>query len=496
MRRSKLNRASIGFNLSPKFLNNNLKVDLSIKASQTSSQFANEGAIGSAVIYDPTQPVRVDSKRFNGYYEWLDPASQTGLRSLAPRNPVALLEEDNNKSLVKRSIGNIVFEYKLPFFPSIRANLNLGYDIAKGSGTNYINDSAASRYKRLVLGGGVQTHGGLSSNYLQERVNNLMEFYLGYNKDISSIRSKIDFIAGYSYSNFRTKTYNFTDRTADGFIVTKPKNSFDIPENTIISLYGRLNYSLMSRYLITATVRRDGSSRFAEPNWWSNFPSLAFAWRIKEESFLRNSRTFSDLKLRLGYGVTGQQEGIGLYDYQSFIDYSNNQAQYQLGNTFYYMARPGASYPQRKWEETTTYNVGLDFGLFDSRINGSAEVYLKKTTDLLNLIDQPAGTNFGNKIVANVGSMENRGVEVTLSADVIRSKNVTWNVAVNATYNKNKITKLTISNDPNYKGNEFGDVGIGTGTTLFINTVGEAKGAFYVYKQVYDAAGKPIEWFI
>jgi len=494
LKTDRLERATLGFNYSPKFFNNNLKADINIKASQTGTRFANRGAIGTAATFDPTQPVYSGSNRYNGFYEWLDPNATTGLRSLAPKNPVGLLQQQNDVSDVKRSIGNLVLEYKLPFFPSLRANMNLGYDVANGTGTNYINDSAASTYRRYVDAGGIP-HGGVSSNFRQEKRNTLMEFYLGYNRDLKSIKSKLDVIAGYSYNDFLTTNYFFADRTSDGRVTpgSNPKFPFDKPRYTLMSFYGRLNFALMDRFLLTATVRDDGSSRFSSDNRWGIFPSAALAWKMKEESFLKNSKVISDMKLRFGYGVTGQQDGIGYYDYIPYYTLSNNSAQYQLGNTFYNMYRPNGYYANRQWEQTATTNIGLDYALLNNRINGSVEVYQKKTTKLLNEIDQPAGTNFSNKIVANVGDMQNRGVEFNINADVVKSKDFTWNIGFNATYNRNEITKLTISDDPNYRGNQYGGISGGTGTTLFINTVGLPKGSFYVYQQVYDAAGKPID---
>jgi iron complex outermembrane receptor protein len=250
----------------------------------------------------------------------------------------------------------------------------------------------------------------------------------------------------------------------------------------------------MNRYLITATVRRDGSSRFSEDNRWGTFPSVAFAWRIKEESFLRNSNTFSDLKLRVGWGMTGQQDGaeIGNYKYLTTYALSNDQAQYQLGNNFYNMFRPSVTNKNIQWEETTTTNIGLDYGLFNGRINGSLEFYLRKTEKLFNVIDNPAG-GFSNKIIANVGTMENRGVEFNINADIIKKTDFVWNIGFNATFNKNEITRLTINNNPDFRGNQFGGIAGGTGTTLFIHSVGLPRSSFYVYQQVYGADGKPID---
>lgn len=494
LRTSELHRASGAINLSPRFLKNNLKVDINLKGSQTESVYANTDAIGVAVIYDPTKPIRTGSKRYNGYYQWLKPTNlPSGLAGLSPKNPVGMLEEQDNEGTTKRSIGNVVFDYKLPFLPSVRANLNLGWDAAKGYGSNFINDSSAMGYRSYFDPGTSLYHGGTSSQYLQKITNKLMEFYLGYNKDFKSIDSRIDLIAGYSYNDFKTTNYSFDEKTADGTVTKKRQFNYDDAHFTMISYYARLNYSLLNRYLLTATVRRDGSSRFSEDNHWGTFPSVALAWRIKDEGFLRNSKTFSDLKIRLGYGVTGQQDGIGLYDYKSFYSYTDNAALYQLGDTFYTGARPGAYYPNRKWEQTATSNIGLDFGLFDNRVTGTAEFYLKKTTDLLNEINQPAGSNFSNKIIANVGSMENRGVELTLSVDVIRKKNLTWNITANGAYNKNKITKLTVSDDPDFIGVPSVPIGLGTGSQVAINTVDYPRNSYYVYHQVYDDKGKPIE---
>lgn len=491
LRTGNLQRTSLAINVNPTLFKN-LRVDLNLKGSYSKSRFADEGAIGNAVRFDPTQPVFSNSKRFGGYFEWLDPASITGLRGLAPRNPVGLLEQRDDRSNVKRSIGNLQLDYRLPFFKDLRANVNLGYDIAEGTGTINIPDSAASSYLRYKDPGGAY-HSGVDNEYRQTRTNTTLESYLNYTKDVSSIRSRFDVTAGYSYQNFRTKNYNFPDRTNDGAIVSSPVFAFDIPENTIISYFGRMNYTFNGKYLLTATIRRDGSSRFSEENRWGTFPSAAFAWRIKDENFLKNSSAFTDLKLRLGYGVTGQQEGIGLYDYIPRYSISNGQAQYQFGNTFYSLYRPSGYNPNLKWEQTATYNVGLDYGFAKGRISGTLDVYLKKTEDLLSVVDQPAGTNFSNKITANIGEMENRGVELAINTQVIRSRDVNFDFGFNITYNKNKITRLTFTNDPNFPGNLTGGIAGGVGSSIQIQSVGFARNSFYVYQQVYDKDGKPIE---
>ena len=484
-----LKRTSASITLSPRLLDDHLKIDLNLKGSISHSRFADEGAIGTAVRFDPTQPVQNGSKRFGGYFEWLDPSSTTGLRDLAPLNPVGLLEQKEDKSDVKRSIGNIQFDYKLHFLPDLHVNLNLGYDVSKGEGTIFIPDSAASSYLRSPDA----KHGGVDNQYKQNKSNTILETYLNYVKELKSIYSKIDVIAGYSYQDFSTTNYNFPDRTTDGFVISTPSFPFDKPENRLISFYGRLNYTYKGKYLLTGTLRRDGSSRFSEENRWGMFPSGAFAWRLKEEDFLRNSTTVSDLKLRLGYGETGQQDGIGNYDYIARYSLANQQAQYQFGNRFDSLYRPEGYNPNLKWEQTATYNIGLDYGFFNNRITGSIDVYLKKTTDLLSIIDQPAGTNFTNKILANIGNMENHGVEFTINAQLVRNRNVTWDFGFNVTYNKNEITKLTFTNDPTFPGNLTGGIAGGVGSTVQIQSVGYPKNSFYVYQQIYDKSGKPIE---
>ena len=484
-----LQRKSASITLNPKLFDDHLKIDLNLKGAINNSRFANEGAIGNAVRFDPTQSVFSANKRFGGYFEWLDPNSTTGLRKLAPLNPVGILEEREDKSDVKRSIGNIQFDYKLHFLPDLHVNLNLGYDVSKGEGTIVVPDSAASAYLRSPDA----KHGGVNNKYLQKKSNTILETYLNYVKDIKIINSRIDVVAGYSYQDFSTTNYNYPDNTTDGFIISQPSFPFDKPENRLISFFGRLNYSFQNKYLLTGTVRRDGSSRFSKENRWGWFPSGAFAWRIKEEDFLKNSRTLSDLKIRLGYGETGQQDGIGNYDYIARYSLANQQAQYQFGNVFDSLYRPNGYNPNLKWEQTATYNAGLDYGFFNNRISGSIDVYLKKTTDLLSVIDQPAGTNFSNKILANIGNMENRGVEFTINTQPVKNKTTTWDFGFNITYNKNKITKLTFTNDPTFPGNLVGGIAGGVGSTIQIHSVGYPKSSFYVYQQIYDKTGKPIE---
>jgi TonB-linked SusC/RagA family outer membrane protein len=490
LRTDEVQRTSLALVFNPTLFDNHLKVDINLKGSAQKNRFAAD-VIGAAVTFDPTQPVYAIEKkeRFGGYFEWLDPTSATGLVNLAPRNPLGRLKQRLDRSTPVRSIGNITLDYKFHFLPELRANLNLGYDASEGEGTVYVSDSAASDY----VAGGL---GGVNNHYKQTKFNKLLEFYLSYSRDFSSIKSRFDILGGYAYNNYLTKVYNYPNFFADGREVpnSAPPFPFNKPENTLLSYFGRANFFYDNRYLLTATIRRDGSSRFAPATRWGLFPSVALAWNIKQENFARAGNTLSALKLRLSYGVTGQQDGIGDYDFQSFYALSNASATYQFGDEFVQGYRPGGYYPQRKWEETATSNIALDFGFLNNRIGGSLDFYYKKTTDLLNDLPQPAGTNFSAFIVVNVGDMENKGVELTLNTIPVLGE-FKWNSDFNITYNKNKITNLTVvRGDKNYPGVPAGNIagGIGGGFAQ-VHQVGYSRNTFNLFKQVYDESGKPIE---
>jgi len=489
LRTDNLQRTSVALVLNPTFFDNHLKVDLNLKGSKESARFANQAAIGGAVTFDPTQPVMVKSARYGGYYEWLDAGNPTGLRNLAGRNPLGLLNEHFDRSHPERSIGNLQVDYKFHFLPELHANVNAGYDVARGAGSTYITDSAAEAY---VAGG----TGGSNNPYKITKKNGVFEFFLNYVKDLKGLKSRVDVLAGYSFNDYQTKVYNYPTFNAQGvkFPGSDPTTPFAIYRHTLISFFGRANYSYDDRYLLTATLRRDGSSRFAPNNRWGVFPSAALAWKIKNESFLSNSSLVSDLKLRAGFGITGQQDNIGDYDYLSYYYLSDPGASYQLGNTYYQGYRPSGFYANRKWEQTATSNIAIDYGFLDNRITGSIDFYLKKTSNLLNQVAQPAGSNFSAYIIANVGNMENKGVEFSINAQPVKSSDLTWDVGFNVTYNKNKITNLTVvPGDTSYPGFYNGGIGGVSGQFVLINSVGGSKNTFNLYKQVYNTSGAPIE---
>lgn len=478
-----LQKTSVALVINPVLFDKHLKIDINLKGSAEKTRFANTGSIGAAVYFDPTKPVYSGSKSYSGYYEWTNPDGT--LNNLAGKNPLGALNQRFDQATPERSIGNIQFDYKFHFLPDLHANLNLGYDASVGKGTIVVSDSAASEYTRK----------GENNHYKSTKFNSLVEFYLNYLKDIG--KHHIDVTAGYSYNNYQTKNYFYPDYQYDGTVNPSsalPNYPFDKPENTLLSYFGRANYTYDGKYLLTATVRRDGSSRFAPAYRWGTFPSVALAWKLKQEDFLKNSNVVSDLKLRLGYGITGQQDGISDYDYYSYYSLSNTTASYQFGNTYYQMYRPGGFYANRKWEQTATANIGVDFGFLNNRISGAIDIYQKKTKDLLNLIPQPAGTNFAAYILANVGNMENKGIEATINLIPVQTKTFQWDLSFNVTYNKNTITNLTVvPDDKNYLGFQGGGIN-GVQGFAFLNAVGGAKNTFYLYKQVYDAkTGAPIE---
>jgi len=498
-----LQKTSVSLALNPVLLNNHLKVDISLKGSFENTRFANQNAIGAAIGYDPTQPVYSSSKRFGGYQEWVD--ANGNLRSQIPYNPLGLLEENRNISNPLRSIGNIQLDYSLPFLPDLHVKVNLGYDVADGKGTTFIPDSAASNYNVANPG----TLGGSSGQYKSTIQNTVAEYYLNYVKDFKSIKSKLDAVAGYSYNNFQTTNYEYGSYSATGVKLSDGDSTarFDIPQNTIISFFGRAAYSYDNRFYLTGTVREDGSSRFGpfgtgtfsnigKPNKWGAFPSGAFKWKISQEKFLQNSKTISDIELRIGYGITGQQDGIANYAFLPSYSLATSTAAYQFGNQFIQGYRPGGYDAGLTWEQTATSNIGIDYGFLNNRINGSIDFYIKKTSRLLESIPEPAGTNFSAFILSNVGDMKNTGVEFNINAQAIKSKDLNWDVNFNMSYNKNVITNLTvIPDDPTYPGFPSGQInGTGAQGFAFINTVGYSKNTFNLYQQIYDSkTGLPIE---
>ena len=412
LKTSNMNRGTVGLNLTPTLLDDRLTINLNGKGVFTHNAYADEGAIGQAVKYNPLKPVYNED---GTYHYWMN----SGLpNSMALLNPVAQLNQQNKDSYVRRFVGNAQFDYKFKFLEGLRANLNLGLDFSTTSGWNVTEQNSEISWHDKAQNGS-----GLWESYSQLRRDQTLEFYLAYAKELEELKSRFDILGGYSWQRFfnRTTSYKVSNDGLGTEFATTPLFK---TESYLVSFYGRLNYTLMDRYLLTATLRNDGTSRF-QNNKWGLFPSVALAWRISEEPFLKNVDWLSNLKLRLGYGITGQQN-IGQGDYPSIATYHTNQAgsYYWFGNSMIIPITPKGYAAQIKWEETTTYNVGLDFGFMRNRINGSIDLYKRKTNDLLNFVPVSAGTNLTNYLLQNVGDMENKGIEVALNVVPIEQKDL------------------------------------------------------------------------
>lgn len=492
LKTSNMQRLTGAISLNPKFFDQHLSIQVNVKGIYNTNRFADTGSIGLATQYDPTQPVYMEGSEYgNGYFMYLNQANGRPI-DIGLTNPVAMLNAKSDKSTVYRSIGNIQFDYRMHFLPELRANLNLGYDVSTGEGDVIIDDNSPMSW----CSGNYKTGFGENNSYHQLKRNTLLEFYLDYAKTFG--KHALDVMAGYSWQHFYTSDwtkYPYSEAKAKETGTEYYKDSIDNKtENYLISFFGRFNYTFNDRYLLTFTLRDDGSSRFSKHNRWGLFPSVALAWRIQQESFLKDNTWLSDLKLRLGYGVTGQQNlNNGDYPYMARYSYSKAGANYFFGNTKYPLIAPQAYDENLKWEETKTYNVAVDFGFLNSKITGTLDLYYRKTDNLLNTVTAPAGTNFSNELLTNVGTLENKGVEFTITAHPVTTKDWNWTISYNVSYNKNKITKLTFNDDPSYKGVIHGGIDGATGYYVKINAVNQPYNAFYVYEQMYDKNGKPIE---
>lgn len=479
LKTANLERYTGAINVTPSFMDNHLTVGLNAKGMLIQNQFAETGAVNNAVGFDPTQPVYSGNDEFGGFFTWLNTSGNPN--TLAPRNPVAQLELRDNYSEVKRLIASAKFDYKVHFLPELTATLNIGTDRSDSDGKDFTPQIAPWDNQE-----------GRKKLYSQNKTNNLLDFYLNYEKNIDPINSKISATAGYSYQYFSRESFSETTDWTELDTITQ--GIARPTDYVIMSYFGRVNYVLARKYILTLTLRQDMTSRFSEKNRAGLFPAAALAWNIKEEDFLSNMSFISNLKLRLGYGVTGQQY-VSDDDYPYFGTYesSTETAQYQFGNQFYTTQRPKGYNPILKWEETTTYNIGLDFGFLQSRINGSLEYYQRITDDMINKVSFPAGSNFINEFEQNIGSLENKGLELTLNGKIVSTPDLMWEVGVNGSYNQNKITKLTRVQDSTYVGEFEGDIGGGVGNKIQIHAVDYPAFTYYVYEQVYNENGNPIE---
>lgn len=475
-------RTSGAINLSPKFLDNALSVNINARVAGTQNRKADEGAVGAALRMDPTQPVYA-SNEYGGYFEWL--TSTGDWNNLAGRNPLAMLDLRNDTRKANRFIGNIELDYKLPWVDGLSLRTNLGLDHTNGNRTETISALAASNYLT----------GGYYKNEDEKKSNKLWDVSAFYEKDLPEIKSKFDILALHSYQDFLTEVFMNPAYKADQSSVipnSAPAFATDRPQYRLDSYLGRINYTFDDTWLLTASLRRDASSKFSPENRVGYFPALAAAWKIKEGLFAY-SRAVSEMKLRVGWGVTGQQDFNNYYPYMARYAYGSNTAQYQFGDKFYQFLRPAAVDANIKWETTTTTNIGLDFGFANNRITGTVEWFNKDTRDLLAVAPVAYGSTFDISVFTNVGNLTNKGMEFVLNTTPVLNDNFRWDIGFNVTSTNTKIVSLRKQDDPNFTGIPVSGISGGTGNNIGLHMIGNWPYAYNVFQQVYDHNGKPLE---
>lgn len=531
---SKMDRVTMGFNLSPKFFDNHLSVNANVKGYYIRNNFADTGALSSAISFDPTHPVRSNEPivsgnsgfqyLYNGYYEVHNNGT---LNDNATLNPMGLLEQRDNHANVYRSNGNLQLDYSLHFLPDLHLNLNLGYDVMKSNLVDNWAANSATAYKNHEHYGGAYNF-----DQYQFRSNTLLNFYLNYKKEVESIYSNFDVTAGYDWQRFYNDGHYTGANGNSGYRVSPGLNTptylgkneagqqtygVTVNESTIpllgqnfqndgvsadgdyhwadryqlLSFFGRLNYTFKDRYLLTVTVRGDATSRFAKDKRWGVFPAVALGWKINQEAWMQGAAGWlSDLKLRLGWGKTGQQEIGETINYMALYAIASPSVSYPNGTNGWHLPVYARGYnPDLTWETTTSYNAGLDFGFFNNRITGSIEYYKRKTTDLLAYVAVPAGSSTTNMLNRNIGSLKNYGVEFNIAAKPIVTNDFTWTLSYNVGWNHNEITELTTGASQLKTGGISG----GTGNTVQIHAEGHPANSFYLFQQVYDESGAPLE---
>jgi len=490
-------RISGNLNITPSLLDDHLKLNFGVKGTMNKNRFAPTGAIYYASRYNPTIPIKTDDLSqgayYNGYTEgvtWIAPNAETGEAGYyAPENgalfnPVGVIEQTEDKSTIKRVIGNFDAEYKLHILPELKAHITFGYDYAEGKGTVKVDPLAAQYYS---VSNGVVSSGRDYEYGPQKLTNELFTAYLNYNKVVGV--NHIDATAGYDYQYWKSTSPYYETKTAQGNVISSIGRTDQ--RHVLLSYYGRLNYTLLDRYMVTATIRRDGTSRFSESERWGTFPSVALAWRVSEESFLGNIESLSNLKLRASYGITGQQEGIGNYAYQAMYTESQAGAGYVFGGKEVGTLRPEAYVANLKWETTKAWNFGIDFGFINNRINGSFDFYTRKTEDLLATVPSAAGTNFDKQILTNVGNVDSYGWEFNINGAMIQSEDWQWDASFNMSYQNQEVKNLSIVENGKITSTSVGP----TIDSYYFQrlTEGKAPYMFYLYHQLYDDNGTPIE---
>lgn len=493
-----MGRETVSLNLAPSFLDKHLTFNLNGKAMNMNTRFANTDAITQAIQYTPTKPV-YDENGLNGYSWWnygKGTFTVDNCNTMANQNPVALLNDKKDVSRANRFLGNAQIDYKIHGLEDLRLNLNLGIDYTNSDGTVDVAPNTEQSMHSTAQQEAGGNASGYHTNYSQKKLDQTLEFYADYSKTLG--KHSFEVMAGYSWQHFYTESFNEsfkandTDPAAADYYLANPQTNKS--EYYLVSFFGRANYSFGSRYYITGTLRRDGTSRF-QNNKWGLFPSVALGWNIKNESFLSNSNTVSALKLRLSYGQTGQQDlNAGNYPTLATYIYNTNASQYIIGNQVIQPITPAGYNADLKWETTTTWNAGFDYGFLNDRIYGSVDFYKRFTKDLLNWTPVAAGANLTNYLNANIGNLENTGVEFEINAVAVETRDWNWKIGANVAWNKTVVTKLTTDDErSDYYGVETGGISGGTGNNIQVHQTGKAPYSFFVYQQVYDTDGNPIE---
>lgn len=484
-------RYTANINLTPSFFGDKLRINLSGKGSYSKNRFANSGAIWNALAYDPTQPVYGNfdadgnpllftdgSPLMGGFHQVIDKNGYPGQGAIA--NPLAMLEDPDNPADVYRIVSNLDVEYRLHFLPELRLHATGGVDWARGTSKYYL---PANSFEGFRDGGSMNEQGP------QINLNQVLTLYANYNKDFEAIKSTVDVTAGYDYQYWKRSAPGY-----DTFNAAGEYRSTSAPwdeRHSLISYYGRINYTLMDRYLLTATMRRDGSSRFSKENRWGSFPSVALAWRVSQENFFEPlTPVVNDLKLRASYGITGQQDGIANYSHISNYTYSHPGASYYYRGEWIQTVRPSAYNSDLKWETTKSWNFGIDLAFLSNRLTASVDYYTRKTKDLLATVPVPAGVNFAKEMLTNVGNVDSKGLEIALTAHIIDTRDFGWDATFNATWLDNKITNLSLNGSSDVSDTY---VGYAESTPVMVYKPGYTPHTFWLYKQIYAADGTPVE---
>ena len=474
-------RVSLGMNYQGRFFSDRLDLSANLRGSRTNDLFTPGGVLSNAAQFGPTQPV-MDSTSSTGYYEWPGNTLQSA------DNPVAILGLVSDRGTTYRSIGNVRADYRMPFLRSLRANVSLAYDIAKAERATFTPSITHQQIRNSAFGTDYRRN--------PSELNTVLETYLNYASAMGP--GSVDATAGYSFEEFRGDypSYEARDLGTDLLggngvtTATTVQPGFNVQESRLISFFGRVHYNIADRYLVAVSARRDGSSRFGPSNAWGTFPSVSAGWRLSEESFIPRIQALSDLKVRAAYGRTGNQ-AFGNYLQYTTYTFGDNQATVQFGNTFVPTIRPSAVDPSIKWEETGATNIGLDFGFWNQRLSGTIDWYNKNTEDLIFSVPVPAGTNYSNFVTTNIGSMRNRGIELSVNARLREGGpgRIGWTTSFNASHNSNELTSI----NPRAGSAQIlvGGVAGGVGTTIQVLQAGLPINSFYVYEHIMEN-GRPI----